>query len=179
MADPTDPEPVKAILALLWSDPERRESALKAAADAWGPIDHLGPDHLFQETDFYAGEMGRPLFRRILSFEPLCPPDFLPDAKHAANDVENSLRRPQGRTVNLDVGALDHNKVVLASMKPAGQKIYLSRGVYADLVLRYRSGAYRPLEWTFLDLRDGRYQADFLRIRRIYLRQRKAKLGAV
>lgn len=177
MAEPIEPEPVKAILALLWSDPERREAALAAAVREWGSIDHLGGDHLFGETDFYASEMGAPLFRRIVSFEPLTRPDFLPDAKRAANAIENLLRRPQGRTVNLDVGALDHNKVVLASMKPAGQKIYLGQGVYADLSLRFRSGAYQPFEWTFLDLRDGRYQSDLLQIRGIYLRQRKARRG--
>jgi hypothetical protein len=60
-------------------------------------------------------------------------------------------------------------------MKPAGQKIHLARGVYADLSLRYAHGGYQPLEWTFLDLRDGRYSADLLAIRAILRDELRAR----
>ncbi|HMO34611.1 MAG TPA: DUF4416 family protein, partial [Gemmatales bacterium] len=77
------------------------------------------------------------------------------------------------RNANLDVGYLDHNKIVLASMKGLGQKIYLGHGVYADMVARYKHGRYQPFEWSFPDFKDGRYDLDWLAIRQKYLEQLK------
>jgi hypothetical protein len=176
MAEPVSPEPVKAILAILWSRADRLAEAIASLQAMWGPLDFAGPDHPFQATDFYVKEMGSILNRRIVSFERLVPPDFLVDAKHQCNEMESGLSDPRGRTVNLDVGLLDHNKVVLASMKSAGQKIYLGRGVWADFTLRFAGGEYRPLEWTFPDFADGRYLRELLAIREIYRRQRKEHL---
>jgi hypothetical protein len=80
-----------------------------------------------------------------------------------------------GRLVNLDVGYLDLNKIVLASFKGAGQKIYLGGGAWADMTARYRGGRYQPFEWTFPDFRNGRYDEEFKTIRKI-LREQLAAL---
>ena len=85
--------------------------------------------------------------------------------------------RPDARTVNCDAGYLDHNKVVLASAKEAGQKVYLDKGIYADLAGRYKNGAYRPFEWSFPDFKDGRYDKELLAIRALYLKQLRAWRG--
>ena len=76
--------------------------------------------------------------------------------------------------MNLDIGYLDHNKIVLASVKYAGQKIHLGDGIYADLIARYRGGRYQPFEWTVPDFRDGRYDGELAQIRRTYLNQLRA-----
>jgi len=175
MAEPTPVEPVKVIVAILWSDDESLRSAIHRLVKEWGPVDYEGSDHPFDTTHFYDEEMGASLHRRIVSHDSLVSPDYLPAAKHACNRIEDELKDTRGRRVNLDVGYLDHNKIVLASMKAAGQKIYLTNGVYADLTARYGQGRYQPFEWTFPDLRDGRYDEEWGKIREIYKRQRKSR----
>jgi hypothetical protein len=140
----------------------------------WGEFDFLGPDHPFDATDYYQSEMGAGLVRRLASFGRLFPPEQIRQAKLTTNRIEDELADERGRRVNLDIGYLDHNKIVLASLKAAGQKIHLGDGVYADLVARWREGRYQPFEWTFPDFRDGRYDEELAAMRRLYLQQRKA-----
>jgi hypothetical protein len=172
VARPQSADPVKLLVGILWSQPGPLQDATEKLVQAWGAIDYTGADHRFDSTDYYEGEMGAGLQRRIVSFRRLAPPDILIGAKHTCNEIEDWLAGPTGRLVNLDVGYLDHNKIVLASFKGAGQKIYLKDGVWADMVARYRAGRYLPFEWTFPDFRDGRYDRELLEIRRLYLNQR-------
>ncbi len=173
MAKPQLVDPVKLLVGILWSHGDTLQNATDLLTRRWGEIDFTGPDHPFDCTDYYEREMGIGLSRRIVSFLRLVSPDVLVSAKHACKEIEDSLAGGGGRLVNLDIGYLDHNKVVLASFKSAGQKIYLQDGVWADLVARYRAARYLPFEWTFPDFRDGRYDQELLQIRRIYLGQRK------
>jgi hypothetical protein len=173
MAKPRTADPVKLLVAILWSEEETLRNAIRDLERAWGRIDFAGDDHSFDCTDYYEEEMGTALRRRLVSFLELVSPDILVSAKHACNKMEDKWAGPKGRLINLDIGYLDHNKIVLASFKGAGQKIYLQKGVWADLVARFRSGRYSPFEWTFPDFRDGRFDQELLEIRRLYLRQRK------
>jgi len=174
VAQPQDVDPVKLVIGVLWADPTTLSEATTLLIQNWGEIDFTGPDHLFDITDYYEPEMGKDLRRRLLSFRNLVPPDSLVEAKHKCNAIEDRLAGPCGRLVNLDVGYLDHNKIVLASFKGAGQKIYMKNGVWADLVARYRTGRYMPFEWTFPDFRDGRYDPELIQMRQAYLIQRKS-----
>jgi hypothetical protein len=177
MAPPLPVEPVKFFVAVLWAD----EAALAAACDSlierWGEFDCVGPDRPFDATSYYEPEMGAALFRRLISFAHLVPPEEIRAAKLATNRIEDALASEHRRRVNLDIGYLDHNKIVLASLKPAGQKIHLGDGVYADLVARWRGGRYQPFEWTFPDFRNGRYDEELAQMRRLYLQQRKVVQG--
>jgi hypothetical protein len=173
MAKTVSPPAVKYFIAVLFKEPGFLDTAKQEFVRRWGAIDFEGSDHVFDVTDYYVPEMGGPLFRRLLAFENLAEPTLLVDMKLACNDIETMLGTGGKRTVNCDAGYLDHNKVVLASAKEAGQKIYIDKGIYADLAGRYRDGKYRPFEWSFPDFKDGRYDAELLSIRRLYLGQVK------
>ena len=152
----------------------------------WGPIDYQSQEYPFDQTDYYREEMGEGLQRSIISFADLRSPEELPITKLHCMNIEAAFARhppPNSqeaqdvrviyRTINLDIGYLDHNKIVLASVKGLGQKIYLSLGIYADLVARYGHGRYQPFEWTFPDFKEGRYDTDLAHLRQQYLEQLK------
>ncbi|MBN1306506.1 MAG: DUF4416 family protein [Chitinispirillaceae bacterium] len=173
MAPPERPLPVKYLIALLFRDNDCCARAKNELVARWGRVDFEGTGHPFDVTDYYKPEMGTPLYRRLLAFETLSLPTLLVDMKLQCNNIESALAHNGKRTVNIDAGYLDHNKYLLASAKQAGQKIYLDKGIYADLSGRYKAGKYRPFEWTFPDFRDGRYDKELLAIRRLYLEQIK------
>jgi Domain of unknown function (DUF4416) len=173
MASPQQPVPVKLFIAVLFKDQVALEHARRLFVVQWGAIDFEGGDRLFDTTDYYEREMGKPLYRRIVSFAELAQPPELVEMKLSCNAIEDGLKDGDSRTVNCDCGYLDHNKVVLASAKEAGQKIYIDKGIYADLSGRYKDGKYRPFEWSFPDFKDGRYDADLALMRSVYLGQMK------
>lgn len=168
MTSPRTPEPVKVFAAILFRDGEVLADALPKLRDQLGETDFEGPDHDFRATDYYEAEFGKALKRRIVSFRELAAPEKLVELKLATNSIEEATRGPAGRRANIDIGYLDVHKVVLASGKPAAQKIYLDQGIWADLVLRYAKGKFQPFEWTFLDFKDGTYDRELLHIRERY-----------
>ena len=154
------PLPVKYFVAILFRTPDALAAAKQELTAVWGGFDFEGEDHLFDVTDYYAPEMGTPLYRRLVVFGRLMLPTEIVAMKLRCNEIEQRLALNAKRIVNLDAGYLDHNKVVLASAKEAGQKIYLDQGIYADFVGRYKAGRYQPFDWTFPDFRDGRYDKE-------------------
>jgi hypothetical protein len=141
----------------------------------FGPVDFVSKDYPFDQTNYYESEMGQGLVRSLITFTTLRSPEELASLKVLTNQMEQGhfCTPEKQRTANLDVGYLDHNKIVLASVKGLGQKIYLSQGVYADMVARYKNGRYQPFEWSFPDFKDGRYDAEWTVIRKRYLEQLK------
>src|SRR5262249_57250432 len=157
--------------AVLWADTAALQEAVRQLEEAWGLVDFTGPDRPFDATDYYLTEMGPNLQRRLLAFGALVAPEIIRAAKLRCNEIEDGLVSDGRRRVNLDIGYLDHNKLVLASAKNAGQKIHLGDGIYADLIARFKAGRYQPFEWTFPDFKDGRYEEELGEIRRLYLEQ--------
>lgn len=173
MAETKPAFPVKYFIAVLYGNEESLQKAKKLVEDKWGRIDFEGNAHLFDVTDYYEPEMGSPIFRKLISLEKIYEPALLVEMKIQCNCFEQKLSICGKRTVNLDAGYLDHNKVLLASAKEAGQKIYLDKGIYADLAGRYKSGKYQPFEWSFPDFRDGRYDQELLLMRKRCMAQLK------
>jgi hypothetical protein len=169
-----DPEPVKLIALVLWREEAALAEAVRRLCGLWGEVDFEGPDRPFDETRYYEEEMGAGLRRRIVSFAELIPSESLVERKLDAARVEDALRGPAGRRVNIDPGYLDVHKVVLASFKPGAPKLHLGRGVHADMVCRYAKGKFHTFEWSFGDFRRGAYDEELAAIRARY----KARLAA-
>lgn len=163
MAQPSPPTPVKLICGMIAADRSLLPRATAAMAETFGAVDIVSEVMDFDLTDYYAAEMGRPLFRQFAAFGPLASPDCLAAAKCRTNAIEADFaaRRAAGppRPINLDVGYVCLSRLILASMKDFAHRIYLADGVYAELTLQYRDGRWQGLEWTFPDYTSGRYDA--------------------
>lgn len=174
MAEIQPVAPVKLIAAILWSQQSALDQTLDLLSESFGAIDFQSADYPFDLTDYYQSEMGENLKRRIVAFHDLIAPETIAEAKQTTNTMEMIISGCPARNVNIDIGFMDHNKLVLASVKDAGQKIHLRQGIYADMICRYQAGQYLALPWAFPDFKDNRYRSELLAIRKIYLAQRKA-----
>jgi hypothetical protein len=117
--------------------------------------------------------MGWPLYKRILAAETLIDPARLPQVKEECVRIERERLRSENRRVNIDPGYIAAQHLVLATGKSAGHRVYLDRGVWADLTLLYENRAFKALAWTYPDYVDPQVQAALIDVRNKYLHQLK------
>ncbi len=165
MALPVAVDKVKLFIGILYSHDETLRRSHELLEQHYGRIDYRSESFRFDVTHYYEQEMGSNLYRMFICFQSLILPDRIARIKLETNAIEDALAINGQRTVNLDCGYMDYFKVVLASTKFAGPKIYLSDGIYADMTLRYEKGQFYPYDWTFADFKLGRYDR-FFRIAR-------------
>lgn len=122
----------------------------------------------FDYTNYYEAEMGSGLKRIIVAFERLVPRDFMPEAKIRSNEIEDKFLIGDKRFINIDPGILSLENVCLATTKPYSHRIYLFRGIWAEVTLIYRGETYSSLEWTYPDYASNELRAVFKEIRNIY-----------
>ncbi len=144
------------------------EAALERMEPVLGSPVLKGPVIPFDYTDYYKPELGPGLLRRYMAFKRLMSPEHLVSLKHETAAIEKELSLDGKRTVNIDPGYLDLNKVVLASWKEGLFKIYLGKGVWADPVAHYYNKKFNCEEWTFPDIRSGEHFSFFSDARRLY-----------
>ncbi|HWA96839.1 MAG TPA: DUF4416 family protein [Pirellulales bacterium] len=166
MGNPTRHDPVLRLMAVITRHADALEWAIERASVAWGPIALRSPTFAFDETTYYEATMGPGLGKTFLVFEQFADAGELADWKFATNDWEAeyaALRRhDEPRPLNLDPGYLTLAKLVLASTKDHAHRMYLGRGMYAEVTLFYRHGAWQGHEFTFPDYRRPDYHAFFM-----------------
>jgi hypothetical protein len=157
----------------------RHEEALawgrRRAEATFGPIALESPPFPFDQTPYYDATMGPGLRKVFFAFARLAEPGSLADWKLSANAWEKEYALAAGhaeeRPLNLDPGYLTLGKLVLASTKDFAHRVYLGRGVYAEITLFYRHRRWQHHAWTFPDYRSDAYHAFFSQCRD-YLHQR-------
>ena len=173
MGRPTSPAPVKLFVVSLHRDVSILEKSIVQFKAEWGDTDFVSEDFVFDETDYYEQEMGSGLLRRFYSFAQLIDPERIVKAKLDCNRIEEQYLQDGRRQVNLDAGYLDTYKVILASAKFGGQKIYLREGIYADMTLTMYKGKWESLLWGFPDFKSGKYDQVLSQIRDLFKTQRR------
>ena len=168
MSLPLSPKPAKLVIGLILKDKTLLPPVASALYAQFGKIDMLSPWFPFDFTTYYTPEMGSPLFRRLLAFQALIEQNGLAKIKLATNTIERSYASGDKRRVNLDPGYLLYERFVLATGKNYAHRIYLDQGIYADLTLVYRRGAFETLPWTYPDYAHHHVMSFLERIRKKY-----------
>ncbi|BBO72568.1 hypothetical protein DSCA_64980 [Desulfosarcina alkanivorans] len=161
MSQPQSPMPARLVAGFFVKDKALAADITRDLQDRMGPVDMVSAWLNFDFTTYYEREMGGPLYRRLVVFKRLIEQVDLASIKQATNELEQKYQRQGRRRVNIDPGYLLAERFVLATGKNFTHRIYIGQGIYADLTLIYRKGAFRTLPWTYPDYADRRL-IDFL-----------------
>ena len=145
------------------------DSWVNELSNCFGDFEHKGEFFPFNKTSYYKPEMGENLYRCVISFKRQIEPENIWAYKKKAIELENSLKNENGgRILNIDVGYMDFDKIVLPSTKRGPFKLYAGGGIWLDMVLTYSKGNFSSTQWTFADFKDNPYKRDLLLIREKY-----------
>ncbi len=154
MSVPKIPEPARLVISALTPHEDLIQEVSTQLILELGPVhEQIGPIP-FNYTNYYDREMGPGISRWLLSFDRLVDKSSLVSIKLLTNRVEQSYTELDKRRINLDPALLSLGNFVLATGKDNAHRIYLGKGIFADLTLVFRAGTYRPLEWTYPDYAD-------------------------
>ena len=155
MSTPTRPDPAKLVIGLFTRDKDLFVPIASELAGLFGTSDTVSTWMTFDYTDYYHREMGSPLFRRMMSFETLIAQDDLADIKLKTNAIEGRYATMDNRVVNIDPGYMLQSRFILATGKDFAHRVYIGKGIYADLTLIYKNGSFTTLPWTYPDYADN------------------------
>lgn len=101
--------------------------------------------------EYYSKEMGPKLNRVIYYSIDSISRDHFVDYKIWATDIEVKNSNDNKRLINIDVGYVAKEQVLLATGKPYSHRIYLRDGVFAELVYFYKEKTFHKVPWTYPD----------------------------
>jgi hypothetical protein len=169
------PEPVKLICGFIFGEQEILRQAVERLQVRLSPVDLHSEIFPFTHTNYYEEEMGSGLSRVFVAFQRLIRCEQLPEIKILTNGLEENLAISCAgalkRRINIDPGYLETSKLVLASTKNFSHRIYLGRGIYAEVTLQYRNHRFESLPWTYPDYQDARVLEFLRRAREAYMGQ--------
>ena len=175
MGTPGSSEPVKLVCAVMGRDEKVLSKGRDLMAKRYGEVEQASTVFDFSFSSYYESEMGAGLVKQFFGFGPLVDPAHLPGVKRTSNDLETTVARSDGmpgRGVNIDPGYVNGGQLVLATTKNYSHRIYVGRGIYAEVTLLYTRGAFTSLPWTYRDYRTEEALAFFSRVRSAFLKQR-------
>jgi Domain of unknown function (DUF4416) len=162
------PLAVKFICSFIYSDQNIYKKILNLLKKKYGPIDFESEIIPFNFTKYYEEEMGINLKRRFISFRKLREASsFVPIKLYCVN-IEKKFSIKDKRTINIDPGYINEARLVLTTTKDFAHRIYLKKGVFAEVTLCFSKGTFVDFSWTFPDYKTIQYKNIFTKIRNIY-----------
>lgn len=169
------PTKVKLIIGLISSDEELFSEIERLLARKFGQSDYLSKTLPFNLTDYYEEELGKNLKRKFISFKKLIKPDLLPQIKIFTNKIEKKFSLLNKRKINIDPGYLSPGKLILATTKDYGHRIYLEKGIFAEVTLFYKNNSFNDWQWTYPDYKTKSYIEIFNHLYKIYLTELRSE----
>lgn len=151
MGTPGPAESAFLFAALFSSDRELIDRGASIVSNEWGEAASASELFVFDETDYYSDEMGHPLFKLLCLFQNPFDPGSIADAKLYTNSIEKRFSEEGNRKLNIDPGYITLTKVVLATTKNYSHRIYIAKGIYAEITLSWKKGVFRANPWTYPD----------------------------
>jgi len=173
MSHPQIPLPAYFFASIIYQKDEKLKEALNLLSQREWKISKMTQEMPFHHTEYYYEEMGKPLKRVFVFFEPFAEREKIIDLKHFSYSVEKELSSSEKRNVNIDPGYLTLENIVLSTFKNYSHRIYLGKGVFAEITLIYRNKSYEPLPWTYPDYRSEEIIKIFNQEREEYKRRIK------
>jgi len=141
------------------------EIDIKKILDEMNPSDRqsiLPPWILFAPSfnpllDYYSHEMGTPTnLKRVMALRyETAPRENLVEKKITAYEMEqkwiNNSDQKKVRQINIDVGFISLEQVVLATFKPYYHRVLIGQSVYLELELYYQQKSFIPFPWSYPD----------------------------
>jgi hypothetical protein len=168
MSIPHPPQPAKLVISLLMGDTALARPVMLSLEARFGQIDLLSPWFPFDYTRYYEKEMGTGLKRRMVVFKALVDQKELVAIKCFTNALEAEYLQTGARRINIDPGYLLQERFVLATGKNFSHRIYLDKGIYADLTLVHKHGGYQAQPWTYPDYASAEMRAFLTQVRQKY-----------
>ena len=148
--------------------------------DEFGEIDYESRELDFGKfTFYYKEEMGGDLKGRLISFKDLIHPHEIVNVKLKTIKIERIFSVEGKRKVNIDPGYVNNTQFILSTTKHWGNRIYLSKGIYAEVTLMYINGKFTPFEHTYPNYKTKEYIDELENIRKLYKSKRKQLLKRI
>ncbi len=153
MSQLKEPIPAHLFIAVMYTDPGKRDETVSLLTALYGPVAYASQPYDFSAiSPYYDREMGRPVIKELLVFKELVPRDGIIAIKEQCVALEDASMIAGKRTINIDPGFLTPENLLLATGKNYSHRIYLGRGVFAEItVLFTREGEVKELPWTYRD----------------------------
>lgn len=163
--------PVKLIISIFTSNEKVFEKVTDDIEFEIGKIELISDKFEFNHTNYYEEEFGKNLFRRFIVIKPLFPRDNIAHIKIKTNNIEEKYTLSGKRMINIDPGYLSLENFILFTTKNYTHRIYLGKGIFADLTLIYQNKEFQTLPWTYPDYSSQEVRQFLKEIRVLYKKQ--------
>jgi hypothetical protein len=177
MRERLKPSPLmKPFFAISVASQQRHKSCERRLSETFGDLHLCSPlfDFSFYSR-YYDEELGGQVWKYFIALQELLPADRIVEIKLAVEEIQTEFAEVREgrkkRIVNIDPGYLNGWQVILSTVKNHSHRLYLGQGVYCEMTLIYRKGAFQPLPWTFPDYTSPLAIEYFSKLRMEYRRQ--------